>query len=441
MSLNLGLQDIFSQANLLNFDDSSMFLTSLNSLYHGIDWIYVNVQTLSAFDFRVWYFWFFNSFFDESFNFFFFYFWIINLITFNFQLFSGYLLDLYISSNLVKFFYFDEWFNIVFSSKESSLIFIYHPELIFIKLNILSNLYNTKFGEIYFSMYTMINSEIIFNPIFLVVQLLILVFFAFLFVSFYFSYFNSFVKEDNTIDVDFLLSSLSVESEKEISSFDDMILAAIVLVYIFGWYFYIHCWSILSILPELVLVFYLFPALYYIIIGIPTFLIWDFGIFFLAYLRGVGGSAVLFFELMYDYIAVIIFYTRILVQGIRLVLMLATYAGMHELVLFFTFNQKMFIGYENYSEELNSILISFDSFSYFFLFSVPGIFIHWIYEILHTYFVVTVQFAAFFAIVFWLFLFLYTFFVLEKQENYFTSKRKERSIYFNYLIKMKKNIN
>jgi hypothetical protein len=79
---------------------------------------------------------------------------------------------------------------------------------------------------------------------------------------------------------------------------------------------------------------------------------------------------------MYDYIAVIIFYTRILVQGIRLVLMLATYAGMHELVLFFTFNQKMFIGYENYSEELNSILISFDSFSYFFLFSVPGIFIH-----------------------------------------------------------------
>jgi hypothetical protein len=37
MSLNLGLQDIFSQANLLNFDDSSMFLTSLNSLYHGID--------------------------------------------------------------------------------------------------------------------------------------------------------------------------------------------------------------------------------------------------------------------------------------------------------------------------------------------------------------------------------------------------------------------
>jgi len=101
-------------------------------------------------------------------------------------------------------------------------------------------------------------------------------------------------------------------------------------------------------LPELVLVFYLFPSLYFIIIGIPTFLIYDFGIYFLVYLRGVGASSVLIFELMYDYIAVTVFYTRILVQGVRLVLMIFTYASMHDLVLFFTFNQKMFLGAENF---------------------------------------------------------------------------------------------
>jgi hypothetical protein len=101
-------------------------------------------------------------------------------------------------------------------------------------------------------------------------------------------------------------------------------------------------------MPELVLVFYLFPGLYYIIIGIPTFLIYDFGIYFLAYLRGVGATSLFIYELMFDYIAVIIFYTRILVQGVRLVLMISTYASMHDVVLFFSFGQKMFLGAETF---------------------------------------------------------------------------------------------
>jgi len=45
---------------------------STNFLYHGIDWIYCNVQSVSAYDFKIWYFWFFNSIYDESFDFFFF---------------------------------------------------------------------------------------------------------------------------------------------------------------------------------------------------------------------------------------------------------------------------------------------------------------------------------------------------------------------------------
>jgi hypothetical protein len=200
-------------------------------------------------------------------------------------------------------------------------------------------------------------------------------FLSVIFISFYFNYFVSLVNEESQIDNDFLMMSLSVESEKEISSFDDMILASVVLVYVFGWYFYIHCWSILSMMPELVMVFYLFPCLYFIIIGIPTFLIYDFGIFFLAYLRGVGSSSILIFELMYDYIGVIIFYTRILVQGIRLVLMLFTYLSMHDLVLFFSFNQKMFLGYDNLNEYFGFSL-NYDSLSYFLLFSLPGQFLY-----------------------------------------------------------------
>jgi hypothetical protein len=152
-------------------------------------------------------------------------------------------------------------------------------------------------------------------------------------------------------------------------------------------------------LPELLLVFYFLPCLYFIIFGIPTFLIYDFGIFFLVYLRGVGSSSNLISELMFDYIAVIIFYTRILVQGIRLVLMLFTYLSMNDLVLFFFFNNNFFFYSENFYDDF-SFLNSSSSLSYFIFFGLTGKFIYLIYEVLHTYFVVTVQFSAFFAIVF-----------------------------------------
>jgi hypothetical protein len=45
------------------------------------------------------------------------------------------------------------------------------------------------------------------------------------------------------------------------------------------------------------------------------------------------------------------------------------------------------------------------------------------YEVLHTFFVVTVQFSAFFTIIFWLFLLFYTFFVYEEYEHYFIHLR------------------
>jgi apolipoprotein N-acyltransferase len=119
-------------------------------------------------------------------------------------------------------------------------------------------------------------------------------------------------------------------------------------------------------------------------------------------------------------------------------MMLGTYASMHDLILYFSFNQKMFLGSENIWESMHTTSITLDTFSYYFLFNVPGIFIYWIYELLHTYFVVTLQFSAFFAISFWLYLFFYTFFVAEKQENYLTEKRLFRSNYFKHIYNLKK---
>jgi hypothetical protein len=109
--------------------------------------------------------------------------------------------------------------------------------------------------------------------------------------------------------------------------------------------------------------------------------------------------------------------------------MLFTYLSMNDLFLLFAFNQSLFFCGSELSWA-NNILFVTDIFSFYSIFMLPGNLIYWIYEILHTYFVITVQITAFFAIVFWLFLFLYTFFVFEKQENYFYIKRYDRLNFF-----------
>lgn len=412
-AINYNLENI----NIINFCS--------NCLFHGIDWIYSSFFQFNFLNLKIWYFFFFNSIFDQSFDYFFFLFWFFNLIQSKLQLFNSLILDLFISSKTIDLFFSSEWFNFLLSSKYSVFVFIFHPELIIVN-NFISFNFSSYLSNIYLSLFNNVNIENFFSPILLLPQLLFLVFFFSVFLNFYFSFYTSSTNEENTIDIDFLMNSATIESEKEISSFDDIILTFIVLFYTFGWYFYIHCWSLLNFMPELILVFYLFPILYFIIIGIPSFLIYDFGIFFLIYLKGVGSSSTIIFELLFDYIAVIIFYTRITVQGVRLILMLFTYISMHDLVLLFSFNQKILLGYDSLWEEFNSFNFNFDSITYFILFSLPGRFLYWVYEILHTFFVVTVQFAAFFAIVFWLFLFLYTFFVIEKQENYFSIKRNKK---------------
>jgi hypothetical protein len=120
------------------------------------------------------------------------------------------------------------------SIKESTLILVYHPELNFIRENIFKDYYFSFLSNLVFSLYELATPETFYSPVILIPQLLLLVFFAVIFISFYFSYFSTSTGEENTIDADYLVSSVTVESEKEISSLDDMILGLVVLIYIFG---------------------------------------------------------------------------------------------------------------------------------------------------------------------------------------------------------------
>ncbi len=101
-------------------------------------------------------------------------------------------------------------------------------------------------------------------------------------------------------------------------------------------------------MPQLTMTIYLFPLIYFIIFFMPTSLLYDFGSYFLTYLNGVGKSSVLLIELLFDYIAVSIFYLRLMVQNVRLVFMLFTYGELHELVVFYTIDRNLFIGNESF---------------------------------------------------------------------------------------------
>jgi hypothetical protein len=212
----------------------------------------------------------------------------------------------------------------------------------------------------------------------------------------------------------------------------------VIVVYIFFWFFYIHCWSLFSSLPELGLIFYLFPLLWVIVLGVPVFLLYDFGIFYVTYLRGVGPSPVLIAELMYDYIGILAFFIRLVVQGVRIVLMTLTYVGLHDFIIFHIYDKSILLTTESIWDLLNSFTTTTSTVSFYLLGALPLHFFHWIYELFHTFFVVTVQCTAFFAMAFWLFLFLYTFFVSEKQEAFFFEKRQQRLSVVDSIVNLRK---
>lgn len=409
---------------------------SKDSLLSGTDWIYFYVEQLLAYDFRLLYFWFFlNSvLLPENLIYKILYFYIHS---FNAPiLYWSSLLNDFFNLKLFSFNGLEKWllnftaYNGVGQIKD----FVLFNN----STSVLKAYWIKSSTELNVHLETLLTNEGVFNTTFMLINALFILFFTILGVSFYFTFLTSSTKEESTIDNDFMMHSITIEAEEEIASIDDILLAIIFVMYIFGWFFYIHCWVILTTIPELTILYYLFPLLYYIILNIPTFFVYDFGIFFLAYLKGSSQLPLLALELLYDYIALAAFYIRILVQGVRLILMIFTFYSLQEMIVDMKANQRWFIGYEAVIDDYSRLSVSQRPFNFFFVTYFLTKITYWLYELLHTFFVLTAQFAAFFAMIFWLFFFLYTSFVLEKQEAYFELKRKIRKSAIQYLYNLKK---
>jgi hypothetical protein len=119
------------------------------------------------------------------------------------------------------------------ASIDTTSTFYYYPELL--SLNENNN------GEFLFPMISyekntieyLLNSEHLLTAVMLFPQyVLTIMLVAALFVT-YFQFFTSPVKEENTIDQDYLVSLSLIEAEEEIGSPDDMVGALLLFIYVF----------------------------------------------------------------------------------------------------------------------------------------------------------------------------------------------------------------
>ena len=83
------------------------------------------------------------------------------------------------------------------------------------------------------------------------------------------------------------------------------------------------------------LIFLFLPLLLYILFFIPIYLLFDYGMHFVTYLRGASSTSSLFMEFIYDCIAFLAFFIRLSVQNVRLLLITLTFFSLYEFVLFF----------------------------------------------------------------------------------------------------------
>ena len=225
-----------------------------------------------------------------------------------------------------------------------------------------------------------------------------------------------FTKFKNKINIfDKALLNL-VEVEKEITNIVDLKFIFISILVIFSWvnFCFFFCFLIGI---EFFNVFYVIFLMFYCIILISLmFILIDFGIFFLIFLKGLSNSYSIFLEFLYDFINVFIYFIRLIIQLIRIVLLFIVFFSFHE--YFFSINYDFFFFYfdctniqNNYYVFINKMIDALILYSYYW------------FEIIHFFFVTFGQFTAFLAMIFWLFFFLYSFFFFENYE-FFLKKNK-----------------
>lgn len=282
------------------------------------------------------------------------------------------------------------------------------------------------FNELFTVNSTLVRSDFV-NTINIIsvslISYLTVVILTYLFVLFYFYTNNKLNSSESCADNDYLSIWALTESEKELGSADDLVLLVIAITYIFGWFFGANFYFIVSRMPEFLTFIYSVPGIFYVVFSIPTYLLYDYGIFYGTYLRGASISSFFLYEFGYDIIMVCVFYIRLALQAIRLVLMTIACASYYDYIMFYNYKNTMFIKQPELLLETSNI---FNTAVFWFLIKIPATLLYIAYEVLHLWFILISQIVSFFAMIFWLFLYLYSFFLIITVEGFFHDRRHLR---------------
>lgn len=142
--------------------------------------------------------------------------------------------------------------------------------------------------------------------------------------------------------------------------------------------------------------FFFLPIIFFSLILIPTFLIYDFGIYFITYLNGASSSSSFAATYVFDFISFCIFYFRLIIQNIRLFLIIFTFINLQDLIIFFDLNSQISYFYDN---SYNINLYNLNNYNYYISYFLKYI-LYYIFEFVHMLFIVVLQFFAFFAMTF-----------------------------------------
>ena len=120
------------------------------------------------------------------------------------------------------------------ASRDVSLLSIHHPEFTLISSQCAQSFTAKYTTSLNLAIQELVETERLITPISNILDFLFLTLVVSLFISIYFSYFTTPVKEEVTIDYDYAAASGTVEAEKEITGFDDMLMGIIIVLYLLG---------------------------------------------------------------------------------------------------------------------------------------------------------------------------------------------------------------
>jgi hypothetical protein len=115
---------------------------------------------------------------------------------------------------------------------EFSTFLEFHPEYYLIFKNYVVD-YSYYFTNFYVSIFLLNVSESFVTPVMYIFQFVLIIASVTLFLINYFNYYNLLSSDETIIDHDYLVVNITIEAEEEIGSIDDMLLASVILLYIF----------------------------------------------------------------------------------------------------------------------------------------------------------------------------------------------------------------